>query len=313
MIKKFFSGDVILSLIVAIVLWLYVVSLNNPQVEISVSGIPIELRNTENLSENNLNVISVSNEKTSVKISGRMTEVSQIRPEDIVVYADASEIYSANSYYLKTQAEIDSNTVTVSSVDVKDINVYIDYILAVEKSIGVNTIGQPKEGYNLTETILGADKVLIKGPQNIINKVNSVKATLDITNANGDFSVVCPIKMYSANGEELISDYITISLTDVKVDATMEYSKSVNLNVTLPDNENEEYEVLISPATVLVAGNAKTVDELSEIIVADMSSYTFNESEHKYSFELPTLESVRYVEDSKQVEVTVKVTKKDNA
>ena len=76
MIKKLFNNDNFLralSIVVAVFLWMYIVSLNNPQVEIPITGVDIEVINTQNIDENKLDIISVSDTKTSVKIFGRMS------------------------------------------------------------------------------------------------------------------------------------------------------------------------------------------------------------------------------------------------
>ena len=52
MIKKLFNNDNFLralSIIVAVFLWMYIVSLKNPQVEIPITGVDIEVINTQNI------------------------------------------------------------------------------------------------------------------------------------------------------------------------------------------------------------------------------------------------------------------------
>lgn len=307
MIKKLFNNDNFLrifSLCIALLLWMYIVSLNNPQVEIPINGIDIEIRNQQNIQGNNLNIISVSDSKTSVKIFGRMSEVSAISPADIKVYVDASDIYSANSYYLSTKSEIDSKSVVVTGIDVKDVNVYVDYIQAVEKDIEILVIGEPKAGHILESAIPANDKVVIKGPQNIVNKVASIKASLDITNANSDYSTVCPVKMYTANGEVINSEYLTLTVTDVAVDVKFNATKNVEIKVDIPETVDlEMYDIIITPKTVDISGQPTLLETINTLQIGTLTESSFTSDETTVIIELPQIEGIKYNIEDKNVKV----------
>lgn len=309
MIKKLFNNDNFLrifSLVIALLLWMYIVSLNNPQVEVPVNGVDIEIRNQQNIDSNNLEIISVSDLKTSVKIFGRMSEISEISPSDIKVYVDASEIYSANSYYLSTKSELDSKSVVVTNIDVKDVNVYVDYIQAVEKSIEVLVVGEPKSGYILESAIPATDKVVVKGPQNVVNKVASIKASLDITNANSDYSTVCPVKMYTANGEVINSDYLTLTVTDVSVDVKFGGEKSVDIKVKVPETiDTKNYNIVIKPETVNISGQPLLIDSITELQAGVLTEEDFTDKETVLHFELPTIEGIKYAAGTENITVHI--------
>lgn len=307
MIKKLFNNDNFLrifSLCIALLLWMYIVSLNNPQVEIPINGIDIEIRNQQNIQGNNLNIISVSDSKTSVKIFGRMSEVSAISPADIKVYVDASDIYSANSYYLSTKSEIDSKSVVVTGIDVKDVNIYVDYIQAVEKDIEILVVGEPKTGHILESAIPANDKVVIKGPQNIVNKVASIKASLDITNANSDYSTVCPVKMYTANGEVINSEYLTLTVTDVAVDVKFNATKNVEIKVDIPETVDlEMYDIIITPKTVDISGQPTLLETINTLQIGTLTESSFTSAETTVIIELPSIEGIKYNIEDKNVKV----------
>ena len=308
MIKKLFNNDNflrVLSVVVAIFLWMYIVSLNNPQVEIPITGVDIEVINTENIKENGLDVISVSDTKTTVKIYGRMSEVSSVAAEDIKVYIDASDIYSANNYYLDTKSKIDSNSVVVSGIETKTVTLYVDYIQAVSKSIDVLVVGEPKSGLMLNEAIPEFDSVVIKGPSSILNKVNNVKATLDITNANADYVTVCPVKLYTANGEVVNSEFITTTITDVSVDVKFKNIKTVPIElITNESLDGEKYELKISPETIDVAGGLEALNQLEKITIKLSNETVLNEN-NSFVVELPVIDGIEYLTGVNNIKVEV--------
>ncbi len=306
MIKKLFNNDNFLralSIVVAIFLWMYIVSLNNPQVEIPITGVEIEVINTENIDENGLDIISVSDTKTTVKVFGRMSEVSGISANDVKVYIDASDIYSANNYYLDTHSEIDSNSVAVSGIETKTVTIYVDYIQATEKNIEVLVVGEPKNGFALKEAVPAFDKVVIKGPLSILNKVNNVKATLDITNANSDYSTVCPVKLYTANGEVIASDFLTTTITDVSVDVKFNNAKNIPVELLLTENINlEEYDVKLSPNVVDVVGNVELLNQLEKITLNIPEEIDVSVT-NKFNIELPNIDGIEYTNDVNTISV----------
>ena len=308
MIKKLFNNDNflrVLSVVVAIFLWMYIVSLNNPQVEIPITGVDIEVINTENIKENGLDVISVSDTKTTVKIYGRMSEVSSVAAEDIKVYIDASDIYSANNYYLDTKSKIDSNSVVVSGIETKTVTLYVDYIQAVSKPIEVLVVGEPKSGLMLKEAIPEFDSVVIKGPSSILNKVNNVKATLDITNANSDYATVCPVKLYTANGEVVNSEFITTTITDVSVDVKFKNIKTVPIElITNESLDGEKYELKISPETIDVAGGLEVLNKLEKITIELQNETVLNEN-NSFVVELPVIDGIEYLTGVNNIKVEV--------
>lgn len=307
MIKKLFNNDNfsrVLSIVVAIFLWMYIVSLNNPQVEIPITGVDIEVINTKNIDENGLDIISVSDKKTTVKVFGRMSEVSSIQADDIKVYIDASDIYSANNYYLDTQSKIESNSVVVSGIETKTVTLYVDYIQAVSKTLDVLVVGEPKGDLMLKEAVPEFDNVIIKGPSSILNKVSSVKATLDITNANADYLTVCPVKMYTANGEVINSEFLTV-VADVSVDVKFKNVKTVKLNLISNDTiDSEKYEFKFLPETVDVAGSVDILNQLNEINV-ELSKIPELDENNCFIVELPVIEGIEFITDVNNIKVEV--------
>lgn len=305
MIKKLFNNDNflrVLSIVVAVFLWMYIVSLNNPQVEIPITGVDIKVINVENIEENGLDIINVSDKKTTVKVYGRMSEVSSVQADDITVYIDASDIYSANNYYLDTKSKIDSNSVVVSGIETKTVTLYVDYIQATSKTLDVLVIGEPKGDLALKEAVPEFDSVIIKGPSSILNKVSNVKATLDITNANADYLTVCPIKLYTANGEVINSEFLNF-ISDVSVDVKFKNVKTLKLElVTNESIDTEKYEMKILPESVEVAGSIEILNNLDKISIETPKNPEIDEN-NSFIVELPSIDGIEYISEVNNIKV----------
>ena len=84
--RKLFHNDTsirVISVLISILLWMYVVGVNNPTVSVVLKGIPVQITNNENFDTSGLKVISVSHKTVDVKIERRHSEVSKVSAADV--------------------------------------------------------------------------------------------------------------------------------------------------------------------------------------------------------------------------------------
>lgn len=269
--RKFFSSEAVIrtiSLLIALILWMYVVGVENPQIDNTIRNVPVEIINTSNLENNGLEIISLSDEKVDVRIFGRMSDVSNVTPSDVTVQIDVSNIYSANNYYVKPNVKINVGGVSVLGLSRESINVYVDYISRVEKDIIAETIGEPKKGYSVKSVESTTKKVIVTGPQSIINRVDSVKTTVDVSGASAEINKVAEIKLYASTGEEIVSDKVKLSVTDVSLNVKFEYTKEVDIVLSLEGEESiigDIYNTSLSESKITVTGNEDVLKNISEV------------------------------------------------
>ena len=269
--KKLLSNETfirIVSLLVAIILWMYVLGIENPQVDKTIRDVPVQVINIANIQNNGLEIISMSDDKIDVKISGRMSEVNNIGIEDISVQLDVSNIYSANEYYIKPEVKANVGGISVINQSVSSVNVYVDYISRVEKNIAIETVGEPSKGYMLSEATTDVNKVIVTGPQRIINRVDSVKATVDVSGGAKEENIVSQLKLYSSNGEEVVSDKIKLSVTDISVNLKFDYFKKFEIVPVFEEVEGfseEHYNVTLSLTEIDVFGDSEKLKDVEEI------------------------------------------------
>ena len=82
--RRLFADDMVLkiiSIVVAVVMWLYVMNEQNPQVPYTVRDVPIKM---SNLDESKLALKDTDSQYTvNVKVKGRRSLVVDLKPEDI--------------------------------------------------------------------------------------------------------------------------------------------------------------------------------------------------------------------------------------
>ncbi len=82
--------QLILSLLIAICIWAYVMGQVDPQSTITVGEIKVEMRGTDSLEELDLKPTLVKPRIVSVTITGKRSEVNKAKKDGIQAYVDVS-------------------------------------------------------------------------------------------------------------------------------------------------------------------------------------------------------------------------------
>lgn len=106
----------LLSLIVALALWLYVVTTVKPETDQSFYNIPVALENERSLERQGLMLVSSDEAVVSVKLHGRRAELNKLDRSNIQVTVDLSTVSEPGSHTLGYKVSFPNgiNSVTVA-------------------------------------------------------------------------------------------------------------------------------------------------------------------------------------------------------
>ena len=151
----------IISLLSAIVLWMYVMAVVDPEDTKLYENIPITITNLNEIKDLGLVVDPDDNLVTSVYIKGKLSDLQKISANNIDVYGTVSNpIEGQNQLYLR--ASVNDKVTTEFKSDTIVIN--LEKSIEEEKNITVNITGVYKD--NVDKVDLDKTKVVVSGPQN---------------------------------------------------------------------------------------------------------------------------------------------------
>ena len=107
----------ILSAVCAIIIWIIIVNVYDPSTSVTVSGVEVQLVNTESLTEKEYAYDVVDGSKISVYISGPRSIVTDIKAKDIVATADLSNV-TVFSDYVDIDVKVVKDGVSASSIEI---------------------------------------------------------------------------------------------------------------------------------------------------------------------------------------------------
>ena len=305
------KGNLIISLILALILWFYVVGEMNPTTNKTYRNIPITLTNTQTLQDNGMAVVSTSSEKMSITITGKRSAVNKVRSADISATVDVSEAAAGNN-------QLRVNISVPNSVDVKDqslnrITVNVQKRISASRPVRILYSGSGGANTEATTTSVDPKQVTVSGARSQVNKVSYVKGLVNVSDIKTSETVISArLTPVDADGNEVSN--VTLSQNRANVKTVLYYTKKVALTVPVKGENSGDYKrTWKAPSTVVIKGNRNAIDKISSVTAKTIDLSDVSESATlKIEPNLPDGVELADASDNLTIKVTVKGTSSGN-
>ena len=107
----------LLSLLIAVGLWVYVMGNVDPDTKVKISGVKVEMQGTESLEKQDLHPVLNSPKIVSVTIQGKRTQVNKTKKKGLEAYIDVSTCnYGRNETEIYVQLPQGVTNVSVENI-----------------------------------------------------------------------------------------------------------------------------------------------------------------------------------------------------
>lgn len=263
----------ILSAVCAIIIWIIIVNVYDPSTSVTVSGVEVQLVNTESLTEKEYAYEVVDGSKISVYISGPRSIVTDIKAKDIVATADLSNV-TVFSDYVDIDVKVVKDGVSASSIEIapKTTAIRLKIENRVTKTFNIDTelVGTPADGYVIGGQQISPSSVKVTGTSSVVDSISSVKVSYDVSGATMNISDAVPIKLYDSQGTEIVDDRIELSKTAVDIKVNVLMTKTVPVTYKTKGTPADGYGVSGIDQAVTEAVIAGTEDALRDVNSIDV-------------------------------------------
>ncbi len=250
---------------IAFVMWIYVMSDNNPTVSKTLKDVPVNLTNIENITENNLALVPGQNFMTNVTVTGKTNDIEKITADDIKAEADMSTYLKKGDNSIAVQIKQLPNDIRVSDkAEFMYINVKLDTFTEKSISVGVNVSGKTKDGFGHLDPVARPSEVLVSGPSTYVNMVSSVVGQIDLNGAGVDLNGSVPLKAQDKEGKNI--SYVNIEPKYVDIYISIKPSKIVPIIVkTIGTISNDKIlkDIQLKTDKVVLVGDQKNLDKIT--------------------------------------------------
>ena len=243
----------LLSLVLALFLWFYVVAVENPLSERKISKVPIQFINHEDLEKRGLAIDYSDIQTMDIVISGARSDVMKVSAEDVVATADLTG-YGKGKNYVAVNVKLPRKVELVEQ-RVQMIPINVEKLMTVKKTVTVEFAGSPEKDKAPKLFSQNFTEVSVAGATSQILKVKKAIAEIDIaklTEKKKKYSL--KISAYDSNRKEVTG--IKFLEKKLSVEAGLYSIKEVPLSLDLKGEPPAEYKIssLNSPKTVKIMG-----------------------------------------------------------
>lgn len=268
--------NIILALIVAIVLWAYVLGEVNPESTVVVREVPITFTNQDVLEDSGLTLLSASQDSVNISISGQRTAITKVKQSDFSVTADLEALSLGENTVRLTITGPDD--VKIESVSAEKISVTIDRKVTEEKEVSVQVNGEvdsEKEPYIVE---VSKESINVTGAKSLVDKVVGVNAVIDVGDVEGNLKTL-EAELVPVDSQGIKVENVSLENKKVSVTAVMLNKKTVNLEVPVINEDYGDVERSVTlPKTVIIKGTEDDLKGVSSITCRTLDLSNVNES-----------------------------------
>lgn len=251
----------IICLLMAIVLWFFIISEQNPMSE-GTYTVPVVVENLDS------QYITSNVPKTVyVRLSGPRNTIINVSPSDIKAYIDLSSAQEGEME-LPVHISIPAGT-ELAKQSLATADITVDVYTVREIALTPHFQGDMKDDVFVSSLKVVPEKVVISGARRLIRQVEQAVVEIPVQDRMDDFSLMAPIKLYGADGLPVEGLEMTPWQSNVRVAIGRNAeSKEVPVFVNTVGEvapSSALRGVQLSPQTVTVKGDSNIVDTLNRI------------------------------------------------
>lgn len=248
----------LISLLSAIVLWLYVMAIVDPQETKLFENIPVTITNLDELDSNDFVIYPEANLTTDIYVTGKLSVLKNMSKDDITVYGTMSNFIEGNNgVFLK--ANISKGVTYELKPDT--IVIPLEKIVQEKRSVDVVVTGKYKNNFNAVQ--LEEDSIKISGPRTLVNEVQKLQATLNVDENKDTYTTTLNLVPVNDRGQKV--DGVTLETSSVNATVSLLVEKNVPINPVFAEGSENLGEYELSQNSITIKGKKDVVDNITSI------------------------------------------------
>lgn len=256
---------IILSVLLAVVMWAFVVTSTNPSVNRTFRNVPILVQNNDKLENKGYTIIGIDEvNDVNIKLEGSRDKMVNLKESDVQASIDVMNVREGIQS-VKVRVDTPSG-VNLAGVDPAEININVQKILTKKFPVNLVIKDSLKDGKSVEVKEQSLKEITVKGPASEVNKIDRVEVNInDPEYLDGKMHNI-DIHIMGKDGKEVVN--VERSDTDLNVSFTVTETKRVKINLKTYGEVASGYEVkstMVSPDDLVLKGNGqvlKTIDNV---------------------------------------------------
>ena len=267
----------LLSLVIALGIWLFVVSVVSPESEVEIRDIPVILDGENALADRNLIVVSDKNFTVDLKLFGSRVDLNKLSASNITIVADLSQITEPGEHNVRYDILYPSS-VQSGNVDAKERNPQYLKLTVAERGwkevpVKIKYTGSVPNNYVVDRQNPKFDNafITVSGPIEALEKVDHASISVDLEGKTETIVANFRPVLCAADGTPLTElGKLTMDVTEVRATIKIFKIKQVPLVVEVKDGgglTSADVKLTQTLDTIVVSGSDAELEKLDKIVV----------------------------------------------
>ncbi len=308
----------VIAVILAIGLWFYVVSVEEPNATIVLSGIPVTFTNTEILEERGLMITEGEDQTVSLTVTGPSTTLAQLNQNksSITLSVDVSKITSAGQQQMAYSLSLPngySAKVTVTERDPSNVEFTVSNYVTKEIEVGCKFEGTVADGYMRDDCEITPATITVSGAEEEVDSISYALVTMEGDNLSETVTESLPYTLMNVQGQEMETETVVCSVDTVEVTIPIVKTADVELAVNLipgggitEENLDQYVTCTIDPAEITVSGSEENLASLKQLTLGDIDLATVDGTE-TFTYDIPLDSNLKNISGITTATVTVNI------
>lgn len=288
-----------LSLLLAIALWLYVDDAQKNTIPRDFTGVPIEFIGAEDtLPSRNLMLAEGQDATVDLKLSGPRSVITNLRKSDIRLQIDLTDINAVGTYTrtyeLLTSDTVDRSSITLERASRTAVTIQVATLYSQEVPVTVNVEGSVPDGYMYMSDLMVAEpsSLVLSGRVEDVDQVKSARIVVDLDGATSTVQRDFAYELLDSEGNVVENEDIRVSDRRVQVIAPVYLTKELPLTVRYKESPGSTLETTrckLAHDSITVAGEPASLESIEEISLGeiDLSSFLSDYDDWPLEIKLP--------------------------
>ena len=250
------KATIVLSFLIAIVIWAYVIAIENPSTTRTIYRVPVQLLSVELLAQNDLAILEGTEATVDVVVSGKRADVVRLTGDDLSASANVFGLTRIGQHLVPVTVAVPP-AVNLEQIRSSSILIVIDQLVSQHRRVNLSFVGEFEPGMEAGRIAIQPEQIEVKGAKTLVESVAYVNVDVPVADLLPLGSTLS-LEAVPLDERGLPIGNVTLSSDVVEVSAAMLHTKTVPLDVDIVGEIDDQYEIasIDLPREVTVRGSS---------------------------------------------------------
>ena len=306
---------IIVSLLISLAIWTYVVSTENSTVTQIFRGIPIEIVG-EDILQNSRNMIvtDVDTNSVRVEIRGPRRIVDALDSDNLIALVDVSKLsraaYASMKYKIIYPDGVDTRNLSEVSYSPETVSFMVSNLNTISVPVRGGYEGKLAEGFTAESPNFEPTTITVAGPDAYLKDVSYAWVSFGADQVSSStYTEDAGFTLINSNGDTVSTEYLTTSEDTITATLPILEIKDIPLQVELVEGAGAttaNTKVTLTPDRITLAGDSAILEGMNRIILSTIDLTDFRTS-FSETYTIPFDNSLRNISGVTEAKVDVEI------